>query len=492
MSRHTARTVLEQFNLRPALVAQRYAGQPAMVPEVTSLGLSSGLLADVRELASADMDTEIKRSLIHQRDVAAAYGSPNYAPSERKPFVFLNGLAIIPIHGMLINRFAYSWGFATGYNFIRAQVAAALADTDVTGIVYDVNSQGGMVAGCRETADAIYAASSKGGGKPSLAVVDSNCYSAAYMTASGADKLVVTPSGGVGSIGVVLMHMDVSGMLEQIGIKVTFIYAGSHKVDGNPYEPLPDDVKQNLQVEINKLYEMFVSTVVRNRPSLTSDAVRGTEAQCYLADDALSLKMVDAVLTPQDALERFFNADDPGNLNDGKDGPDEIDRDDDTDDDDLDDDDDDLDDDDDDHRATTENNMTEKTAAAPDPAAAAAATAAATVTAADARKAERERISGILGHAAAQGRTDLARHLALETDNSVEASVTILKMAPKAAATPAATEENNFEKAMNSTKGPDVGADGGPGTGAEGKRSDAILGSYASQTGRRHKTEKAA
>jgi hypothetical protein len=42
--------------------------------------------------------------------------------------------------------------------------------------------------------------------------------------------------------------------------------------------------------------------VVRNRPSLTSDAVRGTEAQCYLADDALSLKMVDAVLTPQDAL----------------------------------------------------------------------------------------------------------------------------------------------------------------------------------------------
>jgi len=54
-------------------------------------------------------------------------------------------------------------------------------------------------------------------------------------------------------------------MAEQEGFKVTYVFAGGHKVDGNPHEPLPDTVKGDLQAEIDKHYALFVFTVAFNR-----------------------------------------------------------------------------------------------------------------------------------------------------------------------------------------------------------------------------------
>ncbi|PZP55979.1 MAG: S49 family peptidase, partial [Delftia acidovorans] len=123
------------------------------------------------------------------------------APSSgNKPFAFSGGFAIIPIHGSLINRYGgYYHGYVTGYNFIRSQMNAALADPDVEAIIFDVNSNGGEAAGCFELANEIFASRAV---KPSFSVVDSNAYSAAYALGSAATKMAVIPSGGAGSIGV--------------------------------------------------------------------------------------------------------------------------------------------------------------------------------------------------------------------------------------------------------------------------------------------------
>jgi signal peptide peptidase SppA len=469
MSRQLARKVLDQFNMRPALVAARYAS----VPGVGS-PMNVGLLADINELANADPATQDEKVTFQRVELAAAYG---VVDANEKPFVFTNGKAIIPVHGMLINRYSSSWGYVTGYNFIRAQVAAAMADPEVDGIVYDVNSYGGMVAGCEETAAIVYAASAKGGGKKSLAVVDSNCYSAAYYLMCAVDSIAVTSSGGVGSIGVMMMHVDMSKMLDEIGVKMTLLFAGAHKVDGHPYAPLPDDVSADMQAELEKMYDKFVTTVSTYRPGLTEEAVRETEARCYLADDALALGLVDSVQNPPEALETFFS--DADDTDDDDTEPEAVDPEDVSDDDDGTDIADDEPDPDENPRSTSQG--TDLMATAPTTAPAVAPVAAAPVVDAaavsrEAAAAERARVQGIVSHAEAEGRTELAQHLAFGTDMSIEAAAAILKASPKAAppkapkAAPGAAT-SPFLAAMETSPHPNVGANGGTGedeTGGEG------------------------
>ena len=135
-----------------------------------------------------------------------------------------------------------------------------------------------MVAGCFELAAEIRASRDL---KPSVAVVDAACYSACYALASSASKIVCTPSGGVGSIGVVAMHVDYSKMFQEAGVKVTFIHSGDHKVDGNPYEPLPASVKDDIQKSVDSTRTEFVALVATNK-GLDTKVVFDTEAPILL------------------------------------------------------------------------------------------------------------------------------------------------------------------------------------------------------------------
>jgi ClpP class serine protease len=100
----------------------------------------------------------------------------------------------------------------------------------------------------------------------------------------------------LGSIGVVLMHADYSGHLQQKGIRPTLIHAGAHKVDGHPYEPLPDSVRADLQAEVDQFYSLFVSGVAKGRKGrMTERAVRDTEARTYIGEAALKAGLVDTI-----------------------------------------------------------------------------------------------------------------------------------------------------------------------------------------------------
>ncbi|MDN3719438.1 S49 family peptidase [Roseibium salinum] len=99
---------------------------------------------------------------------------------------------------------------------------------------------------------------------------------------SGATEIVTTPSAVSGSIGVVLLHADISKALSEEGVKPTLIFSGRHKVDGNPFEPLSDDVRAGLQAEVDSLYEQFLKTVAAGRGDrLTEEMARATEARTF-------------------------------------------------------------------------------------------------------------------------------------------------------------------------------------------------------------------
>lgn len=207
-----------------------------------------------------------------------------------RPYNVHEGVLQIPVMGVLLNRFPYQFGrWATGYTYIEKALERGMADGNVKAIAFVLDSPGGEVAGCFELVDKIFEAR---GEKPFRAFAADHAYSAAYAIASASDSIVVTRSGGVGSIGVVTAHVEYSKMLEDVGIKVTFIFAGDHKVDGNAYEKLPESVKSRIQERINRIYGEFTGTVARNR-SMEDEAVRDTKALTYDANEAIEIGLAD-------------------------------------------------------------------------------------------------------------------------------------------------------------------------------------------------------
>ena len=219
-----------------------------------------------------------------------------------KPFIFAGGIAVIPVWGALLHRDAWCDSYATGYDYIMSRFSAAMGDDEVKGILFDLNSYGGHVAGNFELCEAIFEARGK---KPMAAIVDARALSGGYSIASAVGKIYATPSANVGSIGVVMLHMSYEKMLEDFGVEPTFIFAGKHKVDGNPYEKLPEDVRKAFQVSVERSYDKFVALVAQNR-ALEVDVVQGTEARVFDAEEAASIGLIDAVMAPRAAYTAFL------------------------------------------------------------------------------------------------------------------------------------------------------------------------------------------
>lgn len=453
MSDIVARAALSRMNMREALIARDY---------------QEGFAADLAQMARTVPEEAHNKFMSETRlELCEAYGFGR--PQQSKPFAFADGVAIIPVHGSLINRFGGSYSFVTGYNFIRAQHNAALLDEDVKYIIHDHNSFGGEAAGCFELSDEIYASR---GTKPIIAVVDSNCYSASFALATACDKIIAIPSAGVGSVGVVSMHIDMSKALESYGYKITFIYSGDHKVDGNPYEALSAEVKADIQKSVDKSRAKFVAVVARNL-GLDGKIIYDTQARTYRADDALKLGLIAKIAVPSAALQAAIEGDDEEDPVIVPEGDDE-------------------------QAATIETQSTNEeltmdptqgnnTPAAGQPAAA-------VNNQTDAVKAERSRVQGIQSCEEAKGREALANHLAFNTEMSVADAKAMLAVAPAAAAAaaaPAATT-NTLHQAMANTAQPNVGADAAAGAAgaAAGEKltsdqmADAVLRDFGSATGR--------
>lgn len=245
------------------------------------------------------------------------YGPGDTGRSRKDYWVTAEGIAIIDVIGPLVKRNsgAFMSGGPTTYSQIESEFADAINDPNVRGVLLQIDSPGGESTGAFELADSIHSAR---GSKPIYAIADGDAFSAAYALASAADQVYVTKTGGVGSVGVWMMHVDQSGFNAQNGIKPTYIYAGAHKIEGNPHEPLSDEARGVFQDIVDGAYEMFVDAVARNR-GMSADAVRATEAGLFWGQpkkgtpSATDIGFADHVGTTQDALAALVAAIAPKN-----------------------------------------------------------------------------------------------------------------------------------------------------------------------------------
>jgi capsid assembly protease len=212
------------------------------------------------------------------------------------------GIAVISVIGELVNRGAYidASSGVVSYEGIARQLKEAGADTAVKAIIIDMETPGGSAIGCMETGALVREVAKS---KPVYVVVNGMMCSAGYAIGSGATQIITTPSGVSGSIGVVMVHADYSSALEKKGIVATLIYSGDHKVDGNPYEALPDAVAADMQTRCSMIYEQFLAHVEQGRGvRFNAEAARATQARYYSGDDAVRLGLADKIGNFESAL----------------------------------------------------------------------------------------------------------------------------------------------------------------------------------------------
>lgn len=216
----------------------------------------------------------------------------------------LEGIAIIPVYGTLVQKLGTLRPYSgmTGYDGIRRVFLTAVNDPEVKGICLDIDSPGGEVAGCFDLVDLIY---TERGKKPIHAILSENAFSAAYAIASAADKIFVPRTGGVGSVGVIVIHCDWSQRIKDDGLKVSIITYGNRKAESNPYVALSDEAKAAIQHDVDEMGRLFVSTVSRNR-GLSETVIRNTQAACYLAAEGVQMGLADVVASPDVAFQELM------------------------------------------------------------------------------------------------------------------------------------------------------------------------------------------
>lgn len=219
-----------------------------------------------------------------------------------KPYTLLDGVAVLPIMGTMVPRaggIMRSSGLAS-VERLTADFKAALADEKVGGILLHVDSPGGSATATPEFADAIYEARSK---KPIWTITTGTMASGAYWAGTAAARVFASPSAMSGSIGVYMMHQDVSKSEERVGRKTTLISAGTHKVDAHPFEPLSEQSRQTLQERVDAINRNFVAAIARNRgTSVETVQANYGQGKVYLAAEALRAGMIDGVQTYEQTL----------------------------------------------------------------------------------------------------------------------------------------------------------------------------------------------
>ncbi|MFV0301792.1 MAG: S49 family peptidase, partial [Paracoccus sp. (in: a-proteobacteria)] len=297
-----------------AQIAQRAFDTPLMIAPAKALAFLSGLgprIAgqEIRFDGMTVADPELiavrqtARASLIGGDLADRHGGDANAP-----FPVVDGVAVIAIAGTLVHRGAWigqSSGL-TSYEGLAAQIDAAVSDNAIRGIALEIDSFGGEVAGAFDLADRIRAARDA---KPVHAFLAEHALSAGYALASQADRITLPRTGAAGSIGVITMHTDMSGMLAQKGVAVTLIHAGAQKADGNPYAALPEGIRDRLQAELEDLRILFAETVAAGRGArMTTDAALATEAAVFRGTAAVEAGLADAVADPRAAFRAFADS----------------------------------------------------------------------------------------------------------------------------------------------------------------------------------------
>jgi signal peptide peptidase SppA len=225
-------------------------------------------------------------------------------PGTECPYEIVDGgIAVLPVMGTFVKRASWMDAMSglTSYERLQSQLAQAVADPAVRGILLQVDSPGGETSGMLDAADAVAAAAAQ---KPLWAIADEMACSAAYCLASAAARIYVPRTGWVGSVGTVAVHVDETGADTQAGLKYAFVQAGAQKTELSSHVALSKDARARLQAKVDQMNALLVGAVAQRR-RMAVEAVLALEAGTFIGAEAIAAGLADAVGDLPQALSAF-------------------------------------------------------------------------------------------------------------------------------------------------------------------------------------------
>jgi len=180
-----------------------------------------------------------------------------------------NGIAIIPVHGVITPRFdlfTLLMG-GTAFDSLTHDLKVAAADEDVRAILLDIDSPGGVAVGTSEMAELVHKIAAE---KPVWAYVGRTCCSAAYWIASATTKIIAHKSALVGSIGVV-STVPVQENPDADGYRQIEIVSSNAK-NKRPDPRTPEGI-DTIRAELDALEKEFIGDISKYRNTATEKVV---------------------------------------------------------------------------------------------------------------------------------------------------------------------------------------------------------------------------
>ena len=178
---------------------------------------------------------------------------------------------------------------------VRAQLDMAAKDRAVKAVVLRIHSPGGTAT----ASEIIYGEIRRFKAKkpvPVVAHLVGIATSGAYYAAMAADSVYAHPTTVTGSIGVIFMGVNVSGLMEKLGLTDQTITTGPYKDVGSPLRRMTSEDRALVQGVLNDLYHRFVEVVAAGRPRLPAARVAElADGRIYSARQAQANGLVDGI-----------------------------------------------------------------------------------------------------------------------------------------------------------------------------------------------------
>lgn len=191
---------------------------------------------------------------------------------------------------------------------LRAELERAERDDEIAAVVLRVDSPGGTVIASEILYREVMAHRRKTG-RPVIAQLMGIAASGGYYVAMAADRVQAYPATVTGSIGVVAMGFNFSGLMEKVGVANQTFTTGAFKDAGSPFRPMRDEERAQLQSVVQDLFTGFLDVVEQGRPKLArAEIERLADGRVYTARQALAAGLIDAIGGVEEAIEEAKRA----------------------------------------------------------------------------------------------------------------------------------------------------------------------------------------
>jgi protease-4 len=186
---------------------------------------------------------------------------------------------------------------------VAAYLRRAQSDENIKALLIKVNSPGGTVTASDILYHEIKTYKERSGAKIVVAMMNL-ATSGGYYISLPADVIMAHPTTVTGSVGVIYLRPNFTGLMEKVGVSVGVNTSGPNKDMGSPYRPASDEENALFQDLTDTMARRFTDLVTSHRKLNKDQLQQITTARVLLAEEAKVLGLVDSIGYLDDAVNK--------------------------------------------------------------------------------------------------------------------------------------------------------------------------------------------